>query len=638
MKSLVGVLAMGVLSFFAVRQHAVAQQPQPAAQAPRPSEGNGARLFYNNCSTCHGNSAVERAPSPATIKQMSPDRIYQALTAGSMQEMAKTLSDDDKLAIAEYMSGRKLGSGESASASSMQNRCSSTPALRDPNSGPSWNGWGVDLSNSRFQPGTVAKLSPGQVSRLRLKWAFGLPGATSLYGQPTVVGGRTYISSDAGHIYSLDSATGCVYWSFQAQAGVRSAITIGTPRAGSTRQLAYFGDVRGNAYAIDAANGELVWKNAVDTHHLARITAAPKLHDGRVYVPVASLEEPESGSPKYPCCTFRGSIAALNAETGKLIWKTYTIPDTPKVVRKTSTGSEYLGPSGAGVWNSPTIDVKRNALYFGTGNGFSDPPTKFSDAIMALDMATGKVLWSVQTHPYDIWHGGCVQAVPGRSPNARGPAPPRSPSEPPYPPEACPDKGAPDWDFSASPILTTRADGKALLIAGQKSGTVYALDVDRKGALVWSQDVARVLPGGGGEIVFGGAADNRRAYFNLRSGGMVALDLDTGEENWFTPFPPAEGQQRSRGASSAVTLIPGVVLSAGLDGVVRAFSAGNGQKIWEFNTDKEFETVNKVPAKGGSIGAGGPVVVDGTMYVGTGYIGFQGGTPGNVLLAFGTLE
>jgi polyvinyl alcohol dehydrogenase (cytochrome) len=269
----------------------------------------------------------------------------------------------------------------------------------------------------------MAKLSAGQVARLKLKWAFGLPGATSLYVQPTVVGGRVYISSDAGYVYSLNADTGCVYWSFQAQAGVRSAITIGAAKPGSSKFLAFFGDVRGNTYAIDASNGELAWKTSVDPHPLARITASPKLYDGRLYVPITSLEEVESGSPKYECCTFRGAVAALDAETGKQIWKTYTIPDVPKVTRKTSTGTNHYGPAGAGVWNSPTIDVKRGAIYFGTGNGFSEPATKFSDAIMALDMATGKVLWSFQAHPHDIWHGGCLAAVPGRNPEAHGPAP-----------------------------------------------------------------------------------------------------------------------------------------------------------------------------------------------------------------------
>ena len=205
------------------------------------------------------------------------------------------------------------------------------------------------------------------------------------------------------------------------------------------------------------------------------------------------------------CCTSRGAVVALDASTGKVIWTTYTIPDLPKVVKTAANGKEIWGPSGAGVWNSPTLDPKRNALYVGTGNGFTEPATKFSDAIIAMDLDTGRVLWSFQAHPRDIWHGGCQQAIPGRNPNAGGPQGMN------LPPESCMSPGAPDWDFSASPMLVSLPTGRDLLVAGQKSGTVWAFDVDREGALVWSLDVARVLPGGGGEIVFGGAADDRTA-------------------------------------------------------------------------------------------------------------------------------
>ena len=253
------------------------------------------------------------------------------------------------------------------------------------------------------------------------------------------------------------------------------------------------------------------WQVRPITHPVARITAAPRLYKDRLYVPIASLEEVEGAQAQYQCCTSRGAVVALDAITGKVIWTTYTIPDLPKVVKTAANGKEIWGPSGAGVWNSPTLDPKRNALYVGTGNGFTEPATKFSDAIIAMDLDTGKVLWSFQAHPRDIWHGGCQQAIPGRNPNAGGP---QGTS---LPPESCMSPGAPDWDFSASPMLVSLPAGRDLLVAGQKSGTVWAFDVDKKGALVWSLDVARVLPGGGGEIVFGGAADDRTAYFNLRS-------------------------------------------------------------------------------------------------------------------------
>ena len=659
------------------------QQPrtQPGVNAP-PGRGGVANNeavsgpnapFVTHCASCHGGGQVPNAPDVSVLRQMTPEQIYKAITTGPMQGMAQDLTDAAKISIAESLSGRRLRATDTTSAEAMQNRCPSNPPLRDPQSGAFWNGWSPSLGNTRLQPANMAMLSPGQVSRLKLLWAFGVPGATSLYNEPTIVGGRIYFSSDTGQVYSIDAVTGCAYWSFQAQAGVRSAITIATSKEGAQRQLAYFGDIRGNVYAVDAAEGELMWKAKPESHPMARITAAPKLYKDRLYVPIASLEEVEGSNPLYPCCSTRGAVAALDAATGKVIWKTYTIPDIPTVTGKNSRGTDVMGPSGAGVWNSPTIDPKRNALYVGTGNGFTEPATKFSDAIIAMDLDTGRVLWSFQAHPHgvqdDIWHGGCQQAVPGRNPNAGGSAG-RG-----YPPESCPEKGSPDWDFSASPILATLADGRNLLVAGQKSGVVWAFDVDKKGALVWSQDVARVLPGGGGEIVFGGAADDHNAYFNLRSGGMVALDLATGMEKWFTPFgsaapapfaaeaapvgntavpnggsAQAQGQEAGQQmrapappslpivASAAVTLIPGVVLSSGVDGFVRAFSSSNGGLLWQYDTTQEFKTVNGVPAKGGAIGSAGPIVVDGRVYVVSGYLGFQHGAPGNALLAFGTGE
>jgi polyvinyl alcohol dehydrogenase (cytochrome) len=566
---------------------------------------------------------------------MSPERIYDALAVGSMRQVAKDLNftDQQMRDIAEYMSGRKLGAGNATSASAMPNRCVSHPPLRGLDSSPGWNGWGFDLSNTRFEPASVAELSPEQVSRLKIVWAFGVPNASDLYNQPTIVGGRIYMSSDTGTVYSLDASTGCVYWSFQAQTGVRGAMTVG-PAEGSHDPLVFFGDLHGNAYALDSLTGEQVWKITIDPHPESRITASLKLYKNRLYVPVTSLEEAESGGLGYACCSFRGMVVALDPATGRPIWKTYTIPDKAKPLGKNSMGKTFWGPSGAGVWNSPTIDAKRNTLYVGTGNGFSGPQTKFSDAILAMDLTTGNILWSFQGTADDVlWDGPCTMVLPGTVMASSRPG-----TSAPDTPANCSPKG-PDWDFGASPILAELPSGKNLIIAGQKSGVVWALDADNKGAVVWSRDVARVKPGGGGEILFGGAVDDRNAYFNLRSGGLVALDLVTGVEKWYVGFTPPQEEEKAfgpHGASSAVTVIPGAVLSGDLDGMLRAFSPDTGGLIWEFNTARQYEkTVNGVEAKGGSIGSGGPIVVDGILYMTSGFVGVQSGIPGNALLAFG---
>ncbi|MCU1324980.1 MAG: cytochrome Cbb3 [Bryobacterales bacterium] len=574
---------------------------------------------------------VEHAPSEATIKTMTPERIFEAITTGAMKNQAAKLTDTEKLLLAEYMGGRKLDKEDVGDAKNMPNVCASHPPVRDMNA-PSSNGWG-DLSNTRYQPAKAAGLTAGKVSRLKLKWAFGFPGATALYSE-TVIDGRVFVSSDAGYVYSLDADSGCIHWSFKSSAVVRSGVTVGPLKPGSPRLAAFFGDIRGFAYALDASTGALIWRAAADIHPLARVTGNPRLYEGRLYVPLASLEEDESRSPQHICCTFRGAMTAFDSETGRQIWKSYTIPQEPKVIKRNSVGVDYMGPSGSGIWTTPIVDTKRRALYFGTGNSFSEPATT-SDSIMAMSLDTGKILWWQQAVKNDVWHGGCAQTVPGRSIPGPGRAGPGRGNQPPYPADNCVDKTGPDWDYSASPNLATLPDGRTVIIASPKQAVVRALDPDKGGATIWEQDIARGIGGGAGETVFGGAVDGQTIYFGLHLGnGLVAMDLATGVEKWFKPLQTPEAMATHKGIVAAVNVIPGVLFAGGMDGMLRAVSTVDGNPIWEFNTAQEFKTVNGVTAKGGSIGAGGPTIANGMVFVGSGYVGFQNGVPGNVLLAF----
>jgi len=603
---------------------------QPQLQQQRLSESTGINLFSSHCTQCHGLAPVEHAPTEATIRTMSPERIYEAISTGSMKTNAASLTDDEKRLLAEFMGGRKLDKDDAGDSKNMPNACASRPPVRDL-SAPAWNGWS-DLSNTRFSSAKQAGLTAGKVSRLKLKWAFGFPSATALYGQ-TIVDGRVFVSSNAGYVYALNAETGCVQWSYRTAAVVRSGIVIGPLKPGSTRLAAFFGDIRGFAYALDASTGELIWRAPADNHPLARVVGNPKLYEGRLYVPLASLEEDESRSPTHICCTFRGALTSFDSETGHQIWKSYTIPQEPKVIKTNSVGVDYMGPSGSGVWNSPIVDTKRRTLYFGTGNSFSEPATT-SDSIMAMDMDTGKILWWQQARANDIWHGGCVQNVPGRSgaPNQGGRG---RGNQPPYPADNCVPVTGPDWDYAATSNLATLPDGRTVIIASPKQAVVRALDPDNKGATIWEQDVARGIGGGAGETVFGGAIDGQRIYFGLQLGnGLVALNLATGVEEWFRPLQNPEAMATHKGVVAAVSLIPGVLFAGGMDGVLRAVSTTDGSPIWEFNTAQEFKTVNGVAARGGSIGAGGPTIANGMVFVGSGYVGFQNGVPGNVLLAF----
>ena len=567
--------------------------------------------------SCHGNPNVPQAPAPDAIRQLSPEKIYEALTTGPMKPQGDELTDDQRKMLATFLSGRPLGSLKEGDAKDMPNQCASNPPLGDPSKGPEWNGWSPDVSNSRFQDAKDAGLTPAQVPQLKLKWAFGYPTGLSAYAQPTVVAGRIFVGTDIGYVYSLDASTGCVYWSYQAKGNVRGAVSV-TPIHGhpGTKYAVYFGDAHANIYAVDAQTGKELWTTRVDNHFVARITAAPKVFKGRVYVPVSSSEEFSASNLDYPCCTGRGSVVALDANSGAQVWKTYMVSE-PKPTRKNSRGVQQYSPSGAGIWNSPTIDAKRGVLYVGTGDGQSRPVPDTTDAVVALDLKTGQMVWHFQAQADDAFIGGCNGA--SRTDN-------------------CPDVNGPDQDIGNSPILHKLANGKSVVVAGMKKGRVFALDPDKKGAVVWDKQVIDIPKGQENSfyallngIVWGGAADNQNVYYGLQSGGMVALKLATGDVAWRATFPK-EGNARVIN-SAASTAMPGVVFLAGTDGKIHALSTADGHVLWEYDTAKPFETVNKVPARGGAIASIGPSIVNGMLFIGSGYA-VTGSNSGNVLLAF----
>jgi polyvinyl alcohol dehydrogenase (cytochrome) len=517
--------------------------------------------------------------------------------------------------------------------------CSSNgAAFDDALSKPHWNGWGVDPSQHRFQSSDMARLAEGDLLRLKLKWAFGFPGATRSVAQPTIVGGRVFVGSQAGTVYSLDAKSGCTYWEFDAGKGVRSAIVIGQRSDG---WAAYFGDLGANVHSVDALTGKELWRTKVDDHPAAIITGSPTLVGATLFVPVSSYEEATGARKSYSCCTFRGSLVALDTATGKVLWKTYTIAEESKQGAANSAGVPQMGPSGAAVWSAPTFDAAAQRIYATTGDNYSDPPTGTSDAILAFDAASGELTWSRQITSGDAYNIAC-------NPPTR---------------ENCPKANGPDFDFGSSAVLANLPDGKRVLVAGQKSGVVTALDPDHGGEILWQK---RVGAGGKiGGVQWGVAADDAKVYvavsdvrlsvaapetpgaqpyvFNPKidllydskaGGGLSTLKLDTGEEVWRTPHPGCgDVPGCSPAQSAAVTVIPGLVFSGGLDGRLRAYSAEDGRIVWDVDTKGDYQTVNRAVAKGGSLNGGGAVIVDGMLYVGSGS-GIFGGMPGNVLLAY----
>ncbi|HYR92136.1 MAG TPA: PQQ-binding-like beta-propeller repeat protein [Terriglobia bacterium] len=582
---------------------------------------DGAVLYKTYCAICHeGPTADAQAPSREAMKRMSAEQVLESLERGSMRSRVAERSRAQRRALAGYVSEKRLAA-DSVGLIPKSAFCSPTPApAANPLAGAAWNGWGHGITNARFQSAAAAGMTADDVPRLRLKWAFGFPGASSAGTQPVVAGGRLYIATAEGEIYVLDAKTGCVHWTLEVEAGIRSAITLEQRTDGEL--IAYFGDQTANVYAIDARVGKVLWKVRVDEHPHAAITAAPQLYNGRLYVPVSSREESQVGDPRYPCCSFRGSIVALDPATGKRIWKTYTVSQASGPTVKNSIGTQLYGPAGGAVWNTPTVDTKRNVLYVGTGNNFAPPSTETSDSLVALDLNTGQVRWAHQVTENDIWNGSC------RLPNREA--------------AACPDKDAPDFDFTGSPLLVDVGGGRQFIVVGNKSGLIFGFDPDDRGKVVWQRRVAN--GGAGGGVFWGSATDGVNIYAANADfvaadpgagGGMNALELRTGRLVWSVPGAGCANKNPCKPSqAAAVTLIPGAAFSGTMDGRLRAYSTRDGKVLWEYNTAREFTTVNNVKANGGSMSNSGPAIVGGVLYVNSGYSHHGGILPGNVLLAF----
>ncbi|MGA3187781.1 MAG: PQQ-binding-like beta-propeller repeat protein [Bryobacteraceae bacterium] len=573
---------------------------------------DGAALYKSRCGVCHDGQAQVHMPSRAELASKTPETVFKAMFEGAMMPQAKGLSEEEGRAIARFITAKDFAKATETSTTVLP--ASQCPAVPKPLTiaATDWNGWGQDIGNSRYQPNPG--LAAADVPKLKLKWTFGFPGDTSVQSQPTVVGGRVFIGSMSGNVYSLDASTGCIYWTYKAGVSIRNAVSIGKIGA---HFIAYFGDIKANAYAVDAESGAPLWKVKLDDHPVARIVGSPTFYDGRLYVPISSIEEASAMSPAYECCKFRGSVAALDGETGKVLWKSFTVLDAPKPYRTSSTGTQLYGPAGAAVWSSPTIDAKRKLVYAATGDSYTNADFNTSDALLAFDLETGKLVWSSQVLEKDDFTMAC-----GPSGKAN-----------------CPENKGPDYDFGTSPAIRS-IGGKDLIVVGQKSGILWAFDPDNKGKVVWQ---TRIGNGGAlGGIEWGHAADDKNAYAAIsdrpKGPGLVsAVDLKTGEKLWTTLTPDTGCKPGTPGCqtmmSAAISVIPGIVFAGSVDQHFRAYDSKTGAIVWDFDAARPFETVNGVTAKGGSFDAPGPVVANGMVFTPSGY-GQWGGASGNVLLVF----
>jgi len=586
-----------------------------------PESMPGAAIYHRVCQQCHEGQAP-KAPARTIVGMMTPEAIDRALTVGIMREQAASLSDADKRNVAEYLSGVPFGRPQPPTAP----HCIGAAARFDTARKPRIYGWGFDADNDHFIPADVAKLSPSDIPRLKLKWAFAYPAAVRARSLPSFAYGALYVGSQSGTVYALDAKSGCIRWTFSTTAEVRTPIVV--PPMGGILKRAFFGDITGHVYAVDAMTGRELWHERMDNHPSTTITGAPVYSNGTVFVPVSSLEE-ATAQPN-PCCTFRGSVVALDAATGATRWRRYTIDRPAKQTGVTKNGIKIFGPSGAAVWNTPTMDVKRGLLYVGTGNNYTGPTTDHSDAVLAIDMKTGAIRWSRQLVARDAWNVSCMVRQ-----------------------DSCPPDSGPDFDMGAGTMLIDLPNGGQRVIIGSKSGAAIAVDPAREGRIVWSNRLGRGSIQGG--IQYGMAFDGRRVYVPIsdmadamdasqeprtaQAGpprpGLYALDPATGKLDWSSPADDVCHGRKfcDPGILSAIAVIPGAVFAGHMDGRLRAYDSASGRVIWQYDTTQPTEALGGATATGGTIGGGGPVVHDGMVYTNSGY-GLFFHMPGNVLLAF----
>ncbi len=598
--------------------------------ASGPEAIDAAGLVTEKCLICHAQPGPW--PGVAELAKLSADDIYHSLWAGLMRELADGISDAERQAIANHIAA--LNPNKPSLQSFGQCDTAIKAGKMNPDTSASWPGWSSSAGNERYARGVT--LDKTQLAGLRLKWVFVFPEAafyTSSSNQATVVGNRLYIGNNNGMVYALDTRTGCTHWSFKARSHIRSTIAVSGDRV-------VFADYETNVYALDAQNGELRWTGRADAQPSARVNGNVSVHEGIVYVPISTNQEfTVSSHPSTPCCSFRGAIAAFDINSGRRVWKTSLI-DTPLLdLGVDDRGVKRYGPSGVAVWSVPTVDAKRQLLYVTTGNQHSEPRVEEADALIALDLATGKKRWVKSFVPErfeegDIWHGGCIGLVAGVNDRC-----------PPLNPDA---KG--DREIGAPAVLKTLPDGKDIILIGSKDGVLFALDPDRKGATVWQTRVGMQLPDDGpifGGIQFGLAVDDKRVYVPIADmrpvqqtavGNFLSVDLESGKLAWQNPAPLDSCSNKpfgcNNGYMSAPTVVGNIVFAGANDGVLRAFDTGNGNTLWSYDTAKSYKGVNGLSGKGGSIVRSGPTIAGNMLFQTSGYGHFNIAMPGNVLLAF----
>ena len=588
-------------------------------------------LFTQHCASCHSEQTDGRIPTVLQLSRMNPLAILAAMQTGSMRLQAESMDEDQQRKLVEQLTHRTIADLEIPETA----YCAASQAPISQDSKIQWSGWGGNSLGTGYVDQTLGRISKTNVAELELSWAFAHPGASQARSQPAIVDNTAFVGGADGAITALNALSGCIYWRVPASSMVRGSIVVTRL---NKRLVVVAVASSTDTYVLDAVSGEIIWQARAGFHPYHSVTGTPAIHNQRIYVPISSIEVGVARRPSHECCVSSGGVVALDLKDGKRIWQMRSTL-RPAVKVGESAGKAIFAPSGAPVWASPTVDAKRGLLYIGTGENYSRPATLTSDAILALDLETGNVKWKFQATADDAWHSGCDQ-MPDYAP--------------------C-DAPGPDLDFGMSPMIVTNSDGKDMLVVGQKSAVVFALDPDAQGKVIWQRRVGKGSALGG--IHWGMATDGMRVYVtnadrpaiikDVNPGtklapGVYALNLLDGKVLWQmpTPGPSCEaGSERSvteqvnalrnclTSHSAAPTVVGDVLFAGDLYGKFRAYNAATGAILWTYDTFKEFDSANRVAASGGSIDGPGPVVANGRLYLNSGYGSFRQ-RPGNVLLSF----
>jgi polyvinyl alcohol dehydrogenase (cytochrome) len=593
---------------------------------------DGAALYAAHCESCHERPET-KAPPIETLRRFPFARILQSMTVGIMLPQAANLDLGQRQRIARW-----LAAEEDAKRSQwlQTHACArSTPLVLNGSEN-----WGLGTGNARHVVG--AGIDAGNVDKLELQWFVALPAVTDMRSQPVVAGDTVFLGGQDGRLLALDRASGCVRWRFDNDIPIRTALSLErTPDGVNTL---FFADQLGGVYAVKALDGSLRWKVTVKTHPMSLLSGSFAYHEGRLFVPLSSFEVAAAAMPNHECCRSRGGVVALDAETGKTLWSYGTTANAEKTYVNKS-GVQMWGPSGATVWDRPAVDVRRGLLYIGTGQNTSSPATGTSDAVIALDMKSGEQRWVFQALANDAWNAACLMGG-----------------------DNCPRERGPDFDFGASPIFIERSTGD-LVLAGQKSGDVFALDPDKQGAVVWQRKLSQGSTNGG--IHHGMATDGvslvvpvadpeRDLPGYVPKPAVHSLSVADGSIIWSQPvsrgcdfdpaIAPAIGLVEMRkggnaqvspwpacsyyyGQSAPVTIAGELVYAAGLDGKLRIFSLADGKLLRTIETNRAYVGSNGVEGHGGAIDVAGPVIDGDQLFLVSGY-GVFGQMPGNMLLVY----